>query len=401
MYFMTDWVRRVDFDGIRAFRLARVREAMRAHKLDAILAFEYANVRYIAGLRPLWAPNFLLRQAVVITPDADRFILFVHQDDTPHRRATMYWVKPEDVREFPTAVVNQEAPPSALEPLRSALKELGFSGGRIGIDITTVSAMRNFDRLFEDAEVVDLGPCMQQARMVKNADELELMRVASNVVDLAMETAVRSATVGKRECEVLADVMHVFYRFGAEVPQCNLVVCSGPNTAPMQRFAGDRMIAEGDLVFMDIGACFNGLFSEATRTIVVGRPNKKQQEIYRAVYEIHQKTIAAFKSGAHYRDVQDAAEGPYQASPFVGYMQRMLIAHGIGVGYVEPPFIAPPGASTPDLRLASGMTIAVVPTIIVPDVPGGGGIRLEDIVAVTDDGPELLTRYPYDEKLLA
>lgn len=401
MYFITDWVRRVDFDRIRAFRLQRVKEAMRQHDLDAILAFEYANTRYIAGLRPLWAPNFLLRQAAVITRDSNDVILFVHQDDTPHRRATMYWLRPEHIREFPTAVVNQETPPSALEPLRAALAELGFSSGRIGVDITTVGALRNFDRLFDHSEIVDLGPCLQQARMIKNDDELELMRVASNVVDLAMDTAVRSATIGKRECEVLADVMHVFYRFGAEVPQCNLVICAGPNTAPMQRFAGDRMIAEGDLVFMDIGACFNGVFSEATRTIVVGKPSAKQREIYRVVYEIHQRTIEAFRSGVPATEVQAAADGPYRRSPFVGYMQRMIIAHGIGVGYVEPPFIAPPGTPTPSLTLAPGMTIAVVPTIIVPDVPGGGGIRLEDIVAVTDDGPELLTRYPYDEKLLA
>ncbi|MBI2755954.1 MAG: aminopeptidase P family protein [Chloroflexi bacterium] len=400
MYFVTDWAQRVNFERMRAYRVQRTRDAMATYGLDAILAFEYANTRYIAGLRPLWAPNFLLRQAAIITRASDEVICFVHLDDTPHRRSTMYWMKPENVREFPTAVVNQEAPAAALEPLATALRDLGFSGGRIGVDIATVSALRNLERLLGDVELVDLGPCMQQVRMVKNEDELELMREASSIVDIAMETAVRSATTGVRECEVLAEVMRVFYRFGAEIPQCNLIVCTGPNTAPMQRFAGDRLIAEGDLVFMDIGACFNGVFSEATRTIVNGRPNATQRAIYRTVHEIHERTIAALHPGASSVDVQAAADEPYRRSDYVGYMQKMIIAHGIGVGYAESPFIAPPGSNAAPLTLEPGMTLAVVPTIIVPDVPGGGGVRLEDIVVVGKDGPQQLTRAPYDARLL-
>ena len=72
------------------------------HGLDAVIGFEYANGRYLADLRPLWAPNFLVRQAAVVARDVDRVIVFVHQDDTPHRRATMPWIAPADVREFPT-----------------------------------------------------------------------------------------------------------------------------------------------------------------------------------------------------------------------------------------------------------------------------------------------------------
>jgi Xaa-Pro aminopeptidase len=375
---------------------------MQAAELDAIIAFEYANCRYVAGLRPLWAPNFMVRQAVVTVRGSDALRVFVHQDDAPHRRRTMTWVPPEHILAFPTGLVSESAPRQALQPLAEALAQLGCRGGRVGVDIGTVTVLRRLADLLDGYELVDANACLNGARTVKSATELELLADASAVVDVAMDVAVRSAVPGARECDVLADVMQVFYRHGAEVPQCNLIVCSGPNTAPMQRFAGDRAIRRGDLVFMDIGACFNGLFSEATRTIACQEPaNDTQRAIYRTVYDIHWATIEALRPGATAADVQAAAAKHYTGSPFHGHMQEMIIAHGIGVGYAEPPFISPPGRATPPLRIEPGLVLAVVPTIIVPDVPGGGGVRLEDLVAVTEDGPQLLTRAPYDRQLLA
>jgi Xaa-Pro aminopeptidase len=231
--------------------------------------------------------------------------------------------------------------------------------------------LRKLVDLLPGYQVVDANACLNGARTVKSTTELQLLADASAVVDVAMDVAVAAAVPGARECDVLAEVMATFYRHGAEVPQCNLIVCSGPNTAPMQRFAGDRMIRRGDLVFMDIGACFNGLFSEATRTIACQEPaNDTQRAIYRTVYDIHRATIDALRPGATAVEVQAAAAKHYQDSPFHGRMQEMIIAHGIGVGYAEPPFIAPPGKTTPELRLEPGMVLAVVPTIIVP-----GGAR--------------------------
>jgi Xaa-Pro aminopeptidase len=392
----------IDRERMRTYRLDRARTAMRSHGLDAVLAFEYANGRYLADLRPLWAPNFLVRQAAVVAAESDRVICFVHQDDTPHRRATMPWIVPDDIREFPTGVVNSGAPAAALLPLASALEELGVRAGRVGVDIATPSVLDNLARALPDVEFVDVGPAMRDARTVKNPDEIELMRFASRVSDQAMSEAIEAIRPGLRECDVLGVAMGALYRHGAEVPQCNLIVCSGPNTMPMQRFAGERVIEDGDLVMLDLGGCFDGVFSELARTVVCGTPNDRQRAIYRTAAEILEVTIAALHGGALPLDVQAAAAGPYQASPFVGRMQRMIIAHGIGVGYAEAPFVPPPGGPPASAEpLEAGTTLAVVPTLLVPDVPGGGGVRLEDVVAITDDGVERLTTHPFDHRLLA
>jgi Xaa-Pro aminopeptidase len=390
----------VDHEAIRAFRLARTRSVMEAFDLQAIAAFEYANGRYIGGLRPLWAPNFVLRQAVLIGRGSSDVVVLVHQDDAPHRRKVMDWLRPEQVREFPTAAFIESPPPSAVRPIVEALEELGFKTGRIGIDMTTVTALANLRAALPRAELVDVGPAMNAARMVKSSEEVQIMRLASRVVDEALAVAVDAVAPGVRECEVLAEAMRVFYRHGAEIPQCNLIVCSGPNTAPMQRYAGYRRIEPGDLVFMDIGACYGGMFSEATRTVVVGEPNETQRGVYRLVHDVHRRVIDAATPGATAADLQAAASVALDGSAFAGAMQKMVLVHGIGVGYAEAPFIRPPGTPTAPLTLESGMTIAVVPTVLALDVPGGGGVRLEDVVAVTDDGPEVLTTYRYDPALL-
>jgi Xaa-Pro aminopeptidase len=185
------------------------------------------------------------------------------------------------------------------------------------------------------------------------------------------------------------------------VPQCNLIVCSGPNTMPMQRFAGERAIEPGDLVMLDLGGCFGGIFSELARTTVCGTPHPTQRAIYRAAADILEATIGALHGGATGAEAQAAAGRPYDASPFAGTMQKMIIAHGICVGYAEAPFIPPPGGPPgSDMPLPAGTTLAVVPTLLVPDVPGGGGVRLEDVLALTTDGVERLTRHPLEPRLL-
>ena len=394
-----DWTQ-VDDTVLRRQRSARLREGMRRFDLDALVVFEYANGRYAADLRPLYAPNFIVRQAVVVTQASDDVVVFVHQDDTPHRRKVMTWIPPENIREFPTGVMLEGGGAQALAEIGDALRQLGFSGGRVGTDIGTPNSLRNLEALVPGSPVVDANACLNWVRSVKFPGEIERLRYASEVVDAAMAVAVAAVQPGVRECDVLADVMQVFYRHGAEVPQCNLIVCTGENTAPMQRFAGEGVVQAGDIVFMDIGACFNGIFSEATRTVACGTPNEPQRDVYRLVHRTQMALIDAIAPGVTGAQLQEVVREALSGSPHADRLQKMIIAHGIGVGYAEPPFIAPPGRVTPDLTLEEGMVLAIVPTVLVEGIPGGGGVRLEDVVVVTATGCEVLTRYPYDAALL-
>src|ERR1700722_3481755 len=144
MYYLTDWTKRVDFDQLRDLRLQATRSAMRHAGLDDILAFKHENTRQVACLRPLWFPLAQLRNAAVMTPDSD-VILFVTGGDHAHRRKTMYWLKPGNVRPL-AALEEPEIVPKALPAIVEALRELGAGGGKIGIDTINLFVLEALQR---------------------------------------------------------------------------------------------------------------------------------------------------------------------------------------------------------------------------------------------------------------
>jgi Xaa-Pro aminopeptidase len=397
MYFLTDWTKRVDFDQLRDLRLQAARSAIRHAGLDAILAFKYENTRQVAGLRPLWFPLAQLRNAVVMTPDSD-VILFVTGGDHAHRCETMYWLKSENVRPL-AALEEPEIVPKALPAIAQALTELGAEGGKIGIDTINLFVLEALQEALPSAQFVDCDTLLRQTRLIKNAEEIKLMKHSSLCVDLGMQAAIDSIRVGVRECEILGETMRTMYNCGMEISQCSSIVASGENLAPLTRFASDRQVRYGDLVFIDMGGCFNGMFAEATRTACCGEPNDMQRRIGEAVYAAMIAAVRAMKPGNTNEDVAREAQTEYRKYGFEQYALRTVLGHSIGLAGWEPPTLGDPAFTGSIFELKPGMVFSIEPTVIVPNVPGGGGIRIEDEVLVTDLGPELLTRAPLDRRI--
>ncbi len=399
MFYETDWTTRVDYQKIRQERLARARSMMIKHKLDALIALKFENTRYITGLRPLWFPFVQLRNAAVLTPDAEIPLCFVSGGDWEHRQATMKWLPPENVRICPS-LEDPSLVSKGLPSIVQGLKEMGFTKGRVGLDVAYLYLLDSLRELLPGSEIVDCDQCLREARLIKGEEELKAFEVACNCVELGFSAALEAAAVGRRECEILGEVMKRFYSLGMEVPQCNLIVASGDNTAPLARFASDRIVMNGDLVFMDLGGCFNGMFAEATRTVVCGKPSSIHKEIYKVVYEALQMAVAEIKPGVSSEKAQQAVARVFDRAGFGDKALKTVLGHSIGVGGWEPPTIGDPKVSGDAFEFAPGMVFSLEPTIIYHGLPGGGGVRLEDEILVTPSGCRMLTRIPYAEELL-
>jgi Xaa-Pro dipeptidase len=285
--------------------------------------------------------------------------------------------------------------------LGPVLREYGLTEAQVGVDEANTIVMKTLAAHFPRLLVEDGDTPMQQARMIKLPEEIVLLEEATALADAVTATAVATVAEGVRECEVAAEAMRTLFRLGGEYAHVMTpFVASGEHMAPPHRICSDKLIRAGDVVFIDIGANWNGYFGDVARTTICGRPSKRQQEIFSAVYEGLQAGIAEMRPG---RTNQDAARAIIAGANKYGLGDRFLslfIGHGVGIGANEPPYIGETLPGAPVYEFQPGMVFAVEPLIWIEGVRGGGGVRLEEQVLVTEDDPHVMSRAPFEEKLL-
>jgi len=403
MYLQVDWKNRVNFDRLRKERKERVRKEVKEKNLDAVLMFKAENLRYLTGYRPLWWTQcFLTRNAGLMAADSEP-ILFPTSGCAERCWVTMDWMPKESIRPLPTLEDEGIIMQAMKDLFVPAFKELGITdGSKVGIDASTMLILEKLKETFPKIEFVDGDECLKNTQVIKTPDEIVLLRQSSHMAMIAMKRAIEFIDLGVRECEILAEGMHSLYSHGMEVPQCSLIVTSGEGTAPLRRFASDREIKYGDLVFLDMGGMFNGYNSDFTRTVIYGEPNEQQKKIYKAVHKMMMAIHETVKPGNTNVDVTRAVRKVVKDEGFEGMDYLGLIGHSIGVHGLTSPIIGEKASqSERTFELEPGMVFSLEPGIFIPGVPGGGGVRLEDTILVTEDGNELFTPAPYDAKLLS
>jgi Xaa-Pro aminopeptidase len=402
MDFAVDWKENVNFDRMRSERVRRLNEQMKSEGLDALLYFKVENLRYMTGGRLQWWPiSNLTRNAGIMVPDKEP-IFFPTSGCAERLQETMYWMRKENIRPLATMEDPGIAEAEVKNKLKPAFEELGVTRGRIGIDHVPMTVLLKLQEALPEAEFVNGDTCVLRASAEKNNDEIKLMRQASQLAAFAMNRAMKVIEPGVRECEVLAEAMHSLYSNSMEAPQCSLIVTSGDGTAPLRRFASDKRINWGELVFLDMGGAFNGYFSDFTRTVICGEPNEQQKKIYRAVHGMMMEIHRTMKPGNTSVDVNNAARKVVTDSGFKGYDYLGLLGHSIGVTGLTFPIIGEISTTGGEqvTELKPGMIFSMEPGIFIPGTPGGGGVRLEDTILITEDGNEVFTKLPFDEKLL-
>lgn len=389
----------MDHGKLLADRRERTCTAIRKADLDALLVWKDENVRFLSGLRAqIIQGKSALLNGCLLTKGGD-LVLFLSGGEVDRARNVMTWI--DEIHAIPIMEARNLIAGAFENAIVPMFGKLDLQAGRIGLDESSFAQIEEFGRSLPKVELADGDAVMQQVRLVKTPADIAVMQEAAAIGDAVTETAIRAVRPGVREWDVVAEAMHTLFRLGGEMAHlATPFVASGEHMSPPNRFASDKIIREGDLVFIDIGAQYNGHFADVGRTVICGAPSQIQQEIFTAVYHSLKAATSAMEPGATNDDVAAAAVAEGAARGFGENFLSLFIGHGIGMGANEPPYVgeAHPGADT--IELQEGMTIAVEPLIWVPDVRGGGGVRLEDTILVAPGGGNALTRTAFDDRLL-
>ncbi len=398
--FATDYEQRVDPDVLRRRRAERVAEALDRSELDALLLWKDENLRYVTGMRAqIIQGKSALLNGVLLLRDRDP-VLFCSGGELERVENVMSWIT--EAHPIPILEARGLIGSFVDGTLAPILREHGVAGGALGIDECAFAQVEEIRRALPELDLVDGDGLMQACRLRKLPEEIALMEEASAIAEAVTAAAADAVAPGVRETDVVAEAMHTLYRLGGEMAHvATPFVASGEHMSPPNRLSSDKIIRNGDVVFIDIGAMWSGYYSDVARTVVCGAPNDTQRRVYTAVYEALQAGTAAMTPGNTNADVADAIVGVARQHGLADHFIPLFIGHGVGIGSNEPPYIGEslPGAET--IVLEAGMTFAVEPLIWLPGVRGGGGVRLEDTILVEEGGGRALTRSPFEERLLA
>jgi Xaa-Pro aminopeptidase len=339
-------------------RIDRALSAAEAAGLAGLLIAPGPDLRYFTGYQPTVVAERLT--LLVVRPGRDPVLVlpgFEREDAEGAEVTFLEWSDGQDPYAATAALL--EAGRYAMSDACWALHAFALQEAAPGLSLTSMTA------------------ALPLLRAVKDAGELERMAAAGAAVDATFEAILRVPFAGRTELDIAADLTRLLREHDHERVEFTLVA-SGPNGAKGHHDAGDRVIQPGDAVVLDFGGFVDGYGSDTTRTVHVGEPSDEHRRVYEVVDEAQAAAVAAVAPGVACQEIDRAARSVIEAAGY-GPLFNHRTGHGIGVETHEPPYIVE-GETQP---LEPGMCFSVEPGIYVP---GQFGVRIEDIVAVTEDG---------------
>ena len=340
-------------------RLARAQEALREAGLDALWISSPPNVRYLSGFSDPADGKVLLSadQATLLT-DA------------------RYSVQVADEVALPIVIARSP------ETLRRAAESV--AGLRVGFEAAhlSVAALGELQEHWR-AELVPTQGLIEGLRLVKDAREIAAIRRAQAVADAAYLEVLPQIVPGARETDIALALELAMRRGGADSAAFSITAASGPRGARPHGGASERVMQSGELITLDFGAIVDGYHSDMTRTLALGEVGDELRRLYSAVLEAEETALAAVRPGARTADLDAIARGVLERHHLAEYFTHSL-GHGVGLEIHEEPGLR----ATSEEVLTAGMVITIEPGVYLPGV---GGVRIEDLVLVTENGYEVLS----------
>lgn len=389
----------IDFSQLRAGRLARLQTMMKRHDLPVALLYSTPNIRYATGadVMGVWTSGTFARYCVVPAEGAP--ILFEYSGSMHVSRKVVADVRPAYTWRFGGVQARGKVREWA-QSIRAVLRELKLEREPLAVDRLDTPGFLGLQE--EGIAIVDVGPAMVDAREIKTPEELQLFAVNGEIGDAMLADFEAAIRPGIREFELWAVLSDALLRRKGETLFTRLVA-SGPNTNPWLTEATDRAIEPGDVIGVDTDATgFEGYCIDISRTFLCGdAPTPDQKEAYRVAHDCIAGMLELVRPGIAFEEF--ARKGPrlpprYEAQRYPTMVhQAGLEDEGPGIPY--PDDGRGPRRIMPERELRENMVLCL--ECYAGEVGAPFGVKLEDQVVVTRDGPRLVCGFPYDRKFLA
>lgn len=358
-------------------RIEQLRQIMAAENVDLVALGAGAHMAWLAGIRPHADERPML---LCVSESYAGFLMPSLEADSVRQHTELpFHLWPDS-----------DGPQQALAELLQAAK--ASNARSISLDETMRA---DFAALVQDllpnATRQFCSSTVGALRLCKEENEYSKLKQSALVADAAMQTAWSAMKPGMTETDV-ADVIREHFK-SANVKPLFTIVGTGANGAFPHHSTGESKLSVGDAVVMDIGGALNNYPSDITRSAVIGKKPDGYDDIHNVVEAAVLAAIAAAKPGVKACEVDAAARNVIEKAGYGDYFTHRT-GHGMGVEVHEPPYIT----ATSQTILEEGMVFSIEPGIYLPD---RFGIRLEDIVILRADGPEILSELPRDGQVIA
>ncbi|MGH3371908.1 MAG: M24 family metallopeptidase [Nocardioidaceae bacterium] len=349
-----------------AGRFARLRRRLEAEELDALHVTHLPNVRYLCGFTGSSGSLLVGREAAWFFTDG--------------RYRTQ---SSEEVADAEVGVYTQP------QELTDLLQRAGGEAGRsIGVEAghVTISGLDRLTDQLEGWELISTSGWVEDLRRVKEPEELALMQTAAEMADAGLAFILERVEPGRTERELALDLEFQMRRAGADDVSFGPIVAAGERSALPHAHPTDRVVEKGEFLLIDLGCVYHGYCSDLTRTVVVGPPSERQREVYEAVAEAQRRGVDSVRAGRPAAEVDRAAREVLSEAG-LGEAFAHGVGHGVGLEIHESPTLR---AASDDV-LRAGEVVTVEPGAYLA---GWGGVRIEDLLAVTEEGAEVLSQSP-------
>ncbi len=264
---------------------------------------------------------------------------------------------------------------------KSKIKKIAFESNNL-----SYADFKKYSDSFDSIEFLPTENIIEQIRMLKDKEEIIKMKKAAQITTESLKDVFEIIKPGVRELDIASELAYTIRKKGAQKESFDIIVVSGKRSSLIHGKPSEKKILEGELIIVDVGANYQNYNSDITRTVIMGKENKKQKEIFSIVSEAQKAALEFLKPGIRCKEVDSVARDIIVKKGYGEYFGHGL-GHGVGLDIHELPRVS----FIDDTVLLPGMVVTIEPGIYLPEV---GGVRIEDSVLITESGYEILTWFP-------